>query len=186
VCRRGFDPGRNSFVQSYGSTELDASLLRLPAVGFLPGTDPRITGTVSAIARELAVGDGLLLRYPAAAQGAVDGLAGGEGAFLACSFWLADALALSGRHVQARDLFERLLTLRNDVGLLAEFGPRLRIAREVMTGESYGCPSSEAPNAGRPWAGLEIWHQVKVELLGFSGFGVHEQPAAADVCGQFR
>jgi len=120
VCRRGFDPARQSFVQSYGSTELDASLLRLPAVGFLPPTDPRITATVSAIRRELSVGDGLLLRYSTGAQGQVDGLAGGEGAFLACSFWLADALALAGEQDQARGLFERLLMLRNDVGLLAE------------------------------------------------------------------
>lgn len=120
ICRYGFDPARRSFVQFYGSAELDASLLRLPAVGFLPATDPRIIGTVSAIRRELAVDDGLLLRYSARAQGRVDGLAGGEGAFLACSFWLADALALSGQVAQARELFERLLTLRNDVGLLAE------------------------------------------------------------------
>lgn len=120
VCRHGFDPVRNSFVQSYGSAELDASLLRLPAVGFLPATDPRIVATIAAIRDELAVGDGLLLRYSPGAQGAVDGLAGGEGAFLACSFWLADALALSGQQEQARDMFERLLALRNDVGLLAE------------------------------------------------------------------
>jgi GH15 family glucan-1,4-alpha-glucosidase len=120
VCRRGFDPVRNSFVQSYGSAELDASLLRLPAVGFLPATDPRIIATIAAIRDELAVGDGLLLRYSPGAQGAVDGLAGGEGAFLACSFWLADALALSGQEAQARDMFERLLALGNDVGLLAE------------------------------------------------------------------
>jgi len=120
VCRQSFDRARNSFVQSYGSGQLDASLLRLPAVGFLPATDPRITATIAAIRDELAVGDGLLLRYSPGAQGSVDGLAGGEGAFLACSFWLADALALSGQRAQARDLFERLLTLCNDVGLLAE------------------------------------------------------------------
>ena len=127
VCGRGFDPVRNSFVQSYGSSELDASLLRIPAVGFLPGTDPRITATIAAVRDELAIGDGLLLRYSAGAQGSVDGLDGGEGAFLACSFWLADALALSGQHAQARELFESLLTLRNDVGLLAEqYDPRRR------------------------------------------------------------
>jgi GH15 family glucan-1,4-alpha-glucosidase len=120
VCRRSFDRVRNSFVQSYGSSELDASLLRLPAVGFLPATDARIIATIAAIRDELAVGDGLLLRYSTGAQGSVDGLAGGEGAFLACSFWLADALALSGQQAQARTLFERLLALRNDVGLLAE------------------------------------------------------------------
>jgi GH15 family glucan-1,4-alpha-glucosidase len=120
VCRNGFDPVRKAFVQSYGSPELDASLLRLPAVGFLPATDPRITGTVTAIGRELSAGDGLLLRYSAQAQGEVDGLNGGEGTFLACSFWLADCLAAAGHRERATDLFERLLALRNDVGLLAE------------------------------------------------------------------
>jgi GH15 family glucan-1,4-alpha-glucosidase len=120
VCRHGFDPQRNSFVQSYGSAQLDASLLRLPAVGFLPATDPRVTATVAAIRDELSVGDGLVLRYSPQAQGTVDGLDEGEGAFLACSFWLADALALSGRQDEARALFERSLRLRNDVGLLAE------------------------------------------------------------------
>jgi GH15 family glucan-1,4-alpha-glucosidase len=120
VCAKGFDPGRNSFVQSYGSPELDASLLRLPASGFLPATDPRITATAAAISAELSAGDGLIRRYSARAQGTVDGLDEGEGAFLACSFWLADNLAASGRHDQAVALFERLLTLRNDVGLLAE------------------------------------------------------------------
>ncbi len=120
VCRNGFDRERNTFVQSYGSPELDASLLRLPAVGFLPATDPRLTGTVAAIRRELATDDGLLLRYSAQAQGAVDGVDGGEGAFLACSFWLADCLTAAGHHDQATELFERLLALGNDVGLLAE------------------------------------------------------------------
>jgi GH15 family glucan-1,4-alpha-glucosidase len=120
VCTNGFDPGRNSFVQPYGSREVDASLLRLPAVGFLSATDSRVTATVAAIGRELSAGDGLILRYSTRAQGTVDGLDGGEGAFLACSFWLADNLAASGHHDQAVALFERLLTLRNDVGLLAE------------------------------------------------------------------
>ena len=120
VCRRGFDPGRNAFVQSYGSRELDASLSRLPAVGFLPAADPRVTATVAAIRDELSAGDGLILRYSPQAQGAVDGLDEGEGAFLACSFWLADALAMSGRLDEGRALFEQLLTRCNDVGLLAE------------------------------------------------------------------
>jgi GH15 family glucan-1,4-alpha-glucosidase len=120
VCRHGFDPDRNSFVQSYGSRELDASLLRLPAVGFLPATDPRVTATVAAIRDELSVGDGLILRYSPQAQGPVDGLHEREGAFLACSFWLADALYLTGRLDEARRLFERSLTRCNDVGLLAE------------------------------------------------------------------
>ncbi|MGH7720081.1 MAG: glycoside hydrolase family 15 protein [Gemmatimonadaceae bacterium] len=122
VCQRGFDRELGTFVQSYGSKELDASLLLLPIVGFLPPDDPRIRGTVEAIERRLMV-DGLVYRYDTGSS--VDGLPAGEGAFLACSFWLADNYALLGRHDDARALFERLLELRNDVGLLAEeYDPR--------------------------------------------------------------
>ncbi len=117
VCERGFDPELNSFVQAYDSKQLDASLLLLPAVGFLPSSDPRIAGTVAAIERRLMV-DGLVMRYDTA--GTEDGLPPGEGAFLACSFWLVDAYVLLGRWQEAYALFERLLTLRNDVGLLSE------------------------------------------------------------------
>jgi GH15 family glucan-1,4-alpha-glucosidase len=117
VCTRGFDRGLNSFVQSYGSKELDASLLLLPTVGFLPPTDPRVRGTIEAVERRLFV-DGFLLRYDTRTSD--DGLPSGEGAFLACSFWLADAYVLMDRLDDARRLFERLLALRNDVGLLAE------------------------------------------------------------------
>jgi GH15 family glucan-1,4-alpha-glucosidase len=117
VCRRGYDPARNTFVQYYGGTELDASLLMLPLVGFLPPADPRIRGTVEAIEREL-LQDGFVLRYPTRPE--VDGLPPGEGVFLACTFWLADNLALLGRHAEARAYFERLLGLANDVGLLSE------------------------------------------------------------------
>jgi GH15 family glucan-1,4-alpha-glucosidase len=117
VCTHGFDRQRGTFVQSYGSSELDASLLLLPTVGFLPAQDPRIQGTVKAIEREL-VADGFVLRYNT--HSSDDGLPGGEGAFLACSFWLADAYVLMQRLDDAQRLFERLLTLRNDVGLLAE------------------------------------------------------------------
>jgi GH15 family glucan-1,4-alpha-glucosidase len=117
VCTRGFDPDLGSFVQAYGSKELDASLLLLPTVGFLPATDPRIRGTVAAVERRLFV-DGFLLRYDTSTVD--DGLSGREGAFLACSFWLADAYVLMDRLDDARRLFERLLALRNDVGLLAE------------------------------------------------------------------
>jgi GH15 family glucan-1,4-alpha-glucosidase len=117
VCREGFDPRLNSFVQSYGAQQLDASLLMLPLVGFLPADDPRITDTVTAIERSL-LKDGFVARYNTAA--AIDGLSGNEGAFLACSFWLADNYILQGRHDDARALFERLLGLCNDVGLLAE------------------------------------------------------------------
>ena len=119
VCREGYDSGRDSFVQYYGADHLDASLLQIPLVGFLPADDPRVKGTVAAIQRELMV-DGLVHRYPPDGSEAVDGLPPGEGTFLACTFWLADNLALMGRRDEALAIFERLLTLRNDVGLLAE------------------------------------------------------------------
>jgi GH15 family glucan-1,4-alpha-glucosidase len=104
-------------VQSYGSKELDASLLLIPLTGFLPAHDSRVRGTIAAIERDLTV-DGLVLRYRT--EKADDGLPGGEAPFLACSFWLADAYVLQGRIDEARALFERLLELRNDVGLLSE------------------------------------------------------------------
>ena len=122
ICSEGYDAERNTFVQAFGGTDLDASLLLLPRVGFLPGSDPRVVGTVEAVRRELC-DDGFVRRYqlhPAAAGDNVDGLPGGEGAFLACSFWLADALHMVGNTEEATELFERLLGLRNDVGLLAE------------------------------------------------------------------
>jgi GH15 family glucan-1,4-alpha-glucosidase len=119
VCREGYDSGRDSFVQYYGADHLDASLLLIPLVGFLPADDPRVKGTVAAIQRELTV-DGLVHRYPPEGSQAVDGLPPGEGTFLACTFWLADNLVLMGRREEALAIFERLLTLRNDVGLLAE------------------------------------------------------------------
>ena len=122
VCAKAFDPELGSFVQAYGSKALDASLLLLPLVGFLPPTDPRITGTVEAIERRLVV-DGFVLRYDTGEV--ADGLPPGEGAFLACTFWLADNFILQGRIAEARELFERLLALCNDVGLLAEeYDPR--------------------------------------------------------------
>jgi GH15 family glucan-1,4-alpha-glucosidase len=117
VCERGVDPVRNCFVQSYGSTFLDASLLLIPQVGFLPADDPRILGTIAAIERDLIV-DGLVMRYSTATQ--VDALPTGEGAFLPCSFWLADNYILTGRREQGAALFEKLLALGNDVGLFAE------------------------------------------------------------------
>jgi len=124
VCRHGFDSTRNAFVQYYGSTELDASLLMIPLVGFLPIHDPRVVGTLEAIQRELVI-DNLVTRYAERVAG-VDGLPPGEGAFLPCSFWLVDNLAMMGRHPEARALFERLLGICNDVGLLSEeFDPRL-------------------------------------------------------------
>ena len=117
VCARGFDSKLGSFTQSYGSKSLDASLLLLPLVGFLPVDDPRIRGTVEAIGRDL-MSDGFILRYHT--HETRDGLTGHEGAFLACSFWYADNLALLGRRDEALEMFERLLACRNDVGLLAE------------------------------------------------------------------
>jgi GH15 family glucan-1,4-alpha-glucosidase len=117
VCDDGFDAKQNSFVQSFGATALDASLLLIPIVGFLPASDARIRGTLSAIERDL-VRDGFVMRYHTTAG--TDGLPPGEGAFLACSFWLADNYVLQGRIDEARQLFFKLLSLRNDVGLLAE------------------------------------------------------------------
>ncbi|WP_078625674.1 glycoside hydrolase family 15 protein [Streptomyces iakyrus] len=121
VCAKGFDPVRNTFTQSYGSQELDAATLLIPRVGFLPPDDPRVVGTVDAVRRELSTPDGLVRRYPTIGERTgVDGLTGDEGTFILCSFWLVDALALTGRLDEAHALFERLLALRNDVGLLAE------------------------------------------------------------------
>jgi GH15 family glucan-1,4-alpha-glucosidase len=117
VCREGFHPGRNAFVQSYGSDQLDASLLMIPLVGFLPVTDPRVVGTVEAIRRDL-MRDGFVHRYDT--RSSVDGLPPGEGVFLPCTAWLADNLALLGRHEEACALFDRLLAACNDVGLLSE------------------------------------------------------------------
>jgi GH15 family glucan-1,4-alpha-glucosidase len=117
VLANAWDPRRGTFTQSYGSRAIDAALLLLPALGFLPASDPRVQGTIAAVEREL-VRDGFVLRYDTTI--ADDGLPPGEGAFLACSFWLVDALVLSGRRAEARALFERLAGLANDVGLLAE------------------------------------------------------------------
>jgi GH15 family glucan-1,4-alpha-glucosidase len=118
VCERGFDPDLHSFVQAYGSKQLDASLLLLPLVGFLPPTDSRIRGTLRAIEERLLIDGEFVLRYEAEANG--DGLPAGEGAFLACSFWLVDNYILQGRCAEAQKLFDRLLARCNDVGLLAE------------------------------------------------------------------
>ncbi len=128
VCASGFDRERNTFTQSYGSTRLDAALLVIPLVGFLPPDDKRVIGTVEAIQRELSTRDGFLLRYTTdGARTGEDGLPGDEGAFLLCSFRLVEALAMIGRLDEARELFDRLLRMRNDVGLLAEeWDPQLQ------------------------------------------------------------
>jgi GH15 family glucan-1,4-alpha-glucosidase len=124
VCANAWNPALGSFVQAYGSTLLDASLLMLPLVGFLPADDPRIRGTIACIEQHLMV-DGFVLRYDSGTT--ADGLPPGEGAFLACSFWLADCLAITGRGAEADALFDRLVSLANDVGLLSEeYDPRAR------------------------------------------------------------
>ncbi|MGH2609534.1 MAG: glycoside hydrolase family 15 protein, partial [Tepidiformaceae bacterium] len=116
-CERGFDPDRNAFVQSYGSKELDAALLMLPLVGFLPGKDPRITGTIDAVRAELS--DGVFVRrYNTRPE--LDGLPAGEGMFLPCTFWLADALILNDRREEGRHVFEQGIGACNDLGLLSE------------------------------------------------------------------
>jgi GH15 family glucan-1,4-alpha-glucosidase len=118
ICERGFDRDLDSFVQAYGSKRLDASLLLLPIVGFLPATDPRIRGTLRAIEDKLLIDGEFVLRYQT--DDVEDGLPAGEGAFLACSFWLVDNYVLQGRYAEARRLFDRLLSRCNDVGLLGE------------------------------------------------------------------
>jgi GH15 family glucan-1,4-alpha-glucosidase len=124
VCREGFDAEPGSFVQYYGADKLDAALLMVPLVGFLPASDPRVRGTVEAIEKHL-MRDGFVQRYPTDPK--VDGLPPGEGAFLPCTFWLADNYALLGRQKEAEELFERLAGLCNDVGLISEeYDPKAR------------------------------------------------------------
>jgi GH15 family glucan-1,4-alpha-glucosidase len=124
VCAKAYDETRGAFVQSFGSDALDAAVLLIPLVGFLPPDDPRVHSTIDALLRDLTR-DGLVLRYDTAAG--VDGIGGNEGVFLPCSFWMVEALALAGRHADACALFGRLLDVANDVGLLAEeYDPRSR------------------------------------------------------------
>jgi GH15 family glucan-1,4-alpha-glucosidase len=124
VCAKGFDQELGTFVQSFGSKQLDASLLLLPSVGFLPVSDSRVEATIAAIERRL-LRDGFVMRYDTAQTD--DGLSPGEGAFLACSFWLVDAYTLQGRMADAERLFSRLVGLCNDVGLLSEeYDPRVQ------------------------------------------------------------
>jgi len=171
VCRHAFNTELGSFVQAYGSTSLDASLLLLPLVGFLPATDPRMIGTVQAIERRLVV-DGFVLRYDTGE--AVDGLPPGEGAFLACSFWFADNLILQGRIDEARELFERLLSLRNDVGLLAEeFDPHLwrqlgnfpqAFSHVALINTAFNLTRAQGPAEQRARGGRRGRHTVTEEL----------------------
>ena len=124
VCAQGWSEEAGAFTQYYGTTDLDAGLLLMPIVGFLPVSDPRVASTIAAIQAGLQR-DGFVARY--ATQGDVDGLPGEDGVFIPCSFWLADCLTLQGKHQEARALFERLLAIRNDVGLLAEeYDPQQR------------------------------------------------------------
>jgi GH15 family glucan-1,4-alpha-glucosidase len=119
ICRQGFNAARGAFTQFYGSGELDASLLMIPLVGFLAADDPRVVSTVELIQKELVV-DCFVQRYKTTAPSHVDGLPPGEGTFLPCSFWMADCLYLMGRVPEARRLFERLMAVRSDLGLVAE------------------------------------------------------------------
>ena len=164
VCERGYDSERRTFTQYYGSRELDASVLNIPLVGFLPGTDDRVTGTIDAVWRELGR-DGFVSRYSTAETD--DGLRGDEGQFLACSFWLVNALARNGRVDEARTLFERLVGLSNDLGLLAEeydVGRRRQVgnfpqafshltlvlaARAISDAETAAAPSAAVPDPSR-------------------------------------
>jgi GH15 family glucan-1,4-alpha-glucosidase len=161
VCRECFDVELNSFVQSYGSRELDASTLLIPLVGFLPHDDPRVVGTVERIERDLTR-EGFVERYAAEAATDVDGLPSGEGAFLPCSFWLVDCLALIGREADARALFERLLGVRNDLGLLAEeYDPHAKrmlgnfpqaFSHVGLVNSAYNLSEQHGPSAQRPTA----------------------------------
>jgi GH15 family glucan-1,4-alpha-glucosidase len=130
ICRRGWNAERRTFVQYYGGNAVDAALLLIPAVGFLPASDERVRSTVAAVERDL-LRDGLVRRYTTGATEPVDGLPGTEGAFLACSFWLVDAYVQTGRTGEARELFERLVSLANDVGLLSE---EYDLERRQLTG----------------------------------------------------
>jgi GH15 family glucan-1,4-alpha-glucosidase len=151
VCEKGFSRKRNAFVQAYGSDALDASLLTIPLVGFLPADDPRVLGTVAAIEKELMTG-GFVARYDTRVT--EDGLPAGEGTFLPCTFWYADNLALQGRRDEAAAIFERLLGLRNDVGLLSEeYDPRSRrLVGNFPQAFTHIGLISTALNLGRPAA----------------------------------
>jgi GH15 family glucan-1,4-alpha-glucosidase len=161
VCRECFDAGLNSFVQSYGSRELDASTLLIPLVGFLPPDDARVVGTIERIERDLTR-DGFVDRYSGEGTGDVDGLPPGEGVFLPCSFWLVDCLALIGRGADAEALFERLLGIRNDLGLLAEeYDPHAKrllgnfpqaFSHVGLVNSAYNLGKEHGPSAQRPTA----------------------------------
>ena len=168
VCARGFSAKRNSFVQAYDSDQLDASLLMIPLVGFLPPEDARVRGTLEAVGKYLMV-DGLVRRYHTTMTD--DGLPAGEGAFLACSFWYVDNLVLQHRHTEARELFERLLALRNDVGLLAEeYDPRAQrqlgnfpqaFSHVALVSSAYNLSEHEPAKPARQRSGSNPTHRAR-------------------------
>ncbi len=159
VCREGFNTELNAFTQSYGSDELDASTLLIPILGFLPADDPRVVGTIEAVQRELTR-DGFVERYRAREHNEVDSLRGGEGVFLPCSFWLVDALLMLGRDDEARTLFEQLLEVRNDLGLLAEeYDPKEKrllgnfpqaFTHVGLVNSAYNLSHHDSPHEQRP------------------------------------
>jgi GH15 family glucan-1,4-alpha-glucosidase len=159
VTRRGFNAELNSFTQSYDSDELDASTLLIPILGFLPADDPRVVGTIEAVQEHLTR-DGFVERYRQRQHNAVDGLAGGEGVFLPCSFWLVDALLMLGRDDEARALFEKLLDLQNDLGLLSEeYDPTTKrllgnfpqaFTHVGLVNSAYNLSHHESPHEQRP------------------------------------
>lgn len=158
VCEHGFDAERNTFTQFYGSEGLDAALLLIGQVGFLPWDDPRVIGTVDAVQRELSQ-DGLLLRYHTHADDRVDGLPGEEATFLVCNFWLVDALHGIGRRDEAVELFERLLSLRNDLGLLSE-------EYDVQTGRHLGNTPQAFSHLGLVNSALRLGHGATARDVG--------------------
>jgi len=170
VCAKGFDQELGSFVQSFGSKQLDASLLLIPSVGFLPVTDQRVQGSIAAIERRL-LRDGFLMRYDT--QATDDGLPPGEGAFLACSFWLTDVYVLQGRHADAERMFRRLIALRNDVGLLSEeYDPRIKrlvgnfpqaFSHLAMINSAYNLTREEKPVEQRAQAEQQPAEDVSAE-----------------------
>jgi GH15 family glucan-1,4-alpha-glucosidase len=158
VCRHGYDRKRKTFVQYYGGKPLDSSLLMIPLVGFLPCSDPRVVGTVAAIQHEL-MRNGFVYRY--STTDSPDGFPEGEGAFLICSLWLADNLVLMGRKDEARELFDRVLSVRNDVGLLSEeYDPvRKRLLGNFPQAFSHVGVINTARNLGRAAGPAELRSQ---------------------------
>ena len=186
VCEFGFDRGHNTFVQSYGSKSLDASLLLIPQVGFLPANDPRVLGTIAAVEKHLLI-DGLVRRYSTLTH--VDALPAGEGTFLACSFWLADCYFLTGRRTEAETLFERLLALGNDVGLFAEeYDPRARrmlgnfpqaLTHMALVNTAWLLTTSSATAKRTAARGERPAAKAREKGIAPVGYGRHGEPFAA-------